>query len=157
MLGRILGAFTVHFHRPSAAEIWPSCFLGVVLVFILGAFTEILGMALGWVWGVISQKAALATRPAAETSAKLQALVQQVQSTGTPATNLIFEGFFLDTRVIVTFFCMLGLFIYLMVRRDYLSSCFKPHVLIGYRLDYVKSCPSSPLLQSLLGSFPTYG
>lgn len=88
---------------------------GVVLVILLGGSTEILGMALGWVWGVITQKAALATRPARETNARLQLLAQQAQATGTPVTNLIFNGFMLDTRVTVTYFCMLGFFIYMMV------------------------------------------
>jgi len=91
---------------------------GVVLVFLLGGFTEILGMALGWVWGIITQKAALATRPSAETNTRLGQLAQQAQATGQQTTVLIFNGFMLDTRVTVTYFCMLGLFIYLMVRRN---------------------------------------
>jgi len=96
---------------------------GVVLVFLLGGFTEILGMALGWVWGVITQKAALATRPSVETNTRLGQLAQQAQTTGQPTTVLIFNGFMLDTRVTVTYFCMLGLFIYLMVWQN-LSVCY---------------------------------
>lgn len=56
---------------------------GVVSIFLLGGFTEILGMGLGWGWGVIAQKAALATRPAAETNAKLQSLVQEAEAAQT--------------------------------------------------------------------------
>lgn len=88
---------------------------GVVSVFLLGGFTEVLGMALGWAWGVIAQKAAIATRSTAETNARLQQLGRTAQATATPATVLVFNGFMLDTRVTVTYFCMLGLFIYLMV------------------------------------------
>ena len=93
---------------------------GVVLVFLLGSFTMILGMGLAWAWGVITMKAALATRPQAETLARLQLLAQQASRSHDtaypPASVLIYNGFMLDTRVSVTFFCMLGLFIYLMAR-----------------------------------------
>ncbi|KAK6004302.1 hypothetical protein QM012_009152 [Aureobasidium pullulans] len=94
---------------------------GVVLVFLLGAFTMILGMALAWAWGVIAMKAAQATRPKAETLARLQALgIQAAKNTGattySPASVLVYDGFMLDTRITVTFFCMLGLFVYLMAR-----------------------------------------
>lgn len=105
------GCVTLMFFPPS----------GVVLVTLLGGFTMILGMALGWAWGVITMKAAQATRPQAETQARLQALgAQAARHTGPSpypyAEILIFNGFMLDTRITVTFFCMLGLFIYLMAR-----------------------------------------
>jgi hypothetical protein len=94
---------------------------GVVLVFLLGAFTMILGMGLAWAWGVIAMKAAQATRPQAETQARLQALgIQAAKNTGattySPASILVYNGFMLDTRITVTFFCMLCLFIYFMAR-----------------------------------------
>ncbi|KAI5205514.1 hypothetical protein AUEXF2481DRAFT_1912 [Aureobasidium subglaciale EXF-2481] len=94
---------------------------GVVLVFLLGGFTMILGMGLAWAWGVIAMKAALATRPQAETQARLQALGQQAArnvgaTTYSPVSVLIYNGFMLDNRVTVTYFCMLGLFVYLMAR-----------------------------------------
>ncbi|KAG9964541.1 hypothetical protein KCU61_g2774, partial [Aureobasidium melanogenum] len=94
---------------------------GVVLVFILGGFTMILGMALAWAWGVIAMKAAQATRPQTETLARLQALgIQAAKNTGattySPASVLVYDGFMLDTRITVTFFCMLCLFVYLMAR-----------------------------------------
>jgi hypothetical protein len=94
---------------------------GVVLVFLLGAFTMILGMGLAWGWGVISMKAAQATRPQAQTQARLQALgIEAAKNTGattySPASVLVYNGFMLDTRITVTFFCMLSLFVYLMAR-----------------------------------------
>ncbi|KAG9532556.1 hypothetical protein KCU93_g1112, partial [Aureobasidium melanogenum] len=105
------GCITIMFLPPS----------GVILVTLLGGFTMILGMALGWAWGVITMKAAQATRPQAETQARLQALGAQAARNTSPtsypiAQVLIFNGFMLDTRVTVTFFCMLCLFIYLMAR-----------------------------------------
>lgn len=105
------GCITILFLPPS----------GVVFVILLGGFTMILGMALAWAWGVITMKAAQATRPQAETLARLQALgIQAAKNTGattySPASVLVYDGFMLDTRVTVTFFCMLCLFIYLMAR-----------------------------------------
>jgi len=92
----------------------------------MAGLTMILGMCLGWAWGIISMKAALATRPAAQTQARLALLgaTAQVnvpnaeQASGQSAYTqvLIFEGFMLDTRVVITYFCMIGLFIYLVAR-----------------------------------------
>jgi Putative ER transporter, 6TM, N-terminal len=91
----------------------------------MAGITMIIGMALGWAWGVISMKAALATRSSAETNARLQQLAAATrghqtnteQATGQSAYTqiLIYDGFMLDTRVSATYFCMLGLFIYLVV------------------------------------------
>ncbi|RYG85722.1 MAG: hypothetical protein EON58_22635, partial [Alphaproteobacteria bacterium] len=66
-------------------------------------------------------KAAQATRPQAETQARLQLLgqeaVRSANSTAYPAASvLVYDGFMLDTRVTVTFFCMLCLFVYFMAR-----------------------------------------
>jgi hypothetical protein len=93
----------------------------VIFIFIMGGITLITGVVLGWAWGVIAMKAALATRPQAETQARLQLLAQEAarsaSSTTFPeASVLIFNGFMLDTRVTVTFFCMLCPFVYLMAR-----------------------------------------
>lgn len=100
---------------------------GIVFIFILGAFTLIFGMALGWAWGVITMKAALAARPAAETNAQLQALGQeayaQANSTGQPLAAvqqvLVYEGRMLDTRVSVIFFALICLMIYLLVSSSF--------------------------------------
>jgi hypothetical protein len=99
---------------------------GIVFIHIMGGLTMIVGIACGWAWGVISMKAALATRPVAETNARLKQLAAQAsavqsdtqQTTGQSAYTqvLIFEGFMLDTRVTVTYFCMIGLFVYLVAR-----------------------------------------
>lgn len=96
---------------------------GIVFIFILGTLTLILGMALGWAWGVIAMKAAMAARPAAETQAKIQALGQaaynQANSTGQPVAavqqQLVYTGWMLDTRVTVVYYCLICLFIYLLV------------------------------------------
>lgn len=96
---------------------------GIVFVFILGALTLVIGMALGWAWGVIAMKAALAARPAAETQARLQSLNQmassQANSTGQPVAAvqqvLIYEGWMLDARVTAVYFCLICMLIYLLV------------------------------------------
>jgi len=82
-------------------------------------------------------KAALATRPQAETNARLAQLgqeasrnttnVEQASGQSAYAQVLLLDGFMLDTRVTVTYFCMLGLFIYLVV-------CVPPSCLLKVRL-----------------------
>jgi hypothetical protein len=99
---------------------------GIVFIHVMGGLTIVVGMAAGWAWGVISMKAALATRLAAETNARLAQLATEAtrhqsnteQTTGQSKYTLvlIFEGFMLDTRVTITYFCMIGLFVYLVAR-----------------------------------------
>ena len=99
---------------------------GIVFIHVMGGLTMVIGMMLGWAWGVITMKAALSTRPQSETNARLAQLAAQatrMQSNTQQATGqsqytqvLIFEGFMLDTRVSVTYFCMVGLFVYLVAR-----------------------------------------
>lgn len=70
-------------------------------------------------------KAALATRPVAETNALLAQLAAAVQGTiSNPSQTtgqsrytqvLIFDGFMLDTRISITWICMACLFIYFVV------------------------------------------
>lgn len=96
---------------------------GIVFIFILAAFTLIFGMALGWAWGLIAMKAAMAARPAAETKARIQALGQtaysQANSTGEPLLaveqELVYSGFMLDARVSAVYFCLICLMVYLLV------------------------------------------
>lgn len=96
---------------------------GVLFVYILGALSLFIGICLAWAWGVISLKAALAARPDAETQARLaslqQAAVSEAQSSGSPvagvAQRLIFNGWMLDARVTAIMYCMICLFIYLLV------------------------------------------
>lgn len=108
---------------------------GIVFIFILGALTLIIGMALGWAWGVIAMKAAMAARPAAETQARIQALGQsaysQANSTGKPIQlieqELVYSGWMLDARVTAVYFCLICLMIYLLVSKRLTSIC-KPEV-----------------------------
>lgn len=80
-------------------------------------------MATGWAWGVITMKAALAARPAADTQARLQALGQQAysqanstgQTVAVVESELIYSGFMLDARVTAVYYCMICLLIYLLV------------------------------------------
>jgi hypothetical protein len=98
---------------------------GVVFFQFLAGFTVVLGLALGWAWGVIAMKAALATRPAADLQARYKLLQEsapknttyptQASGQGTYLQVQIYNGFMLDTRVSVTYFCMVCLFIYLVV------------------------------------------
>ncbi|KAH6892939.1 hypothetical protein B0T10DRAFT_481127 [Thelonectria olida] len=112
--------------NPTLKAIGRSAFLGCIVLFIappagivfiqlITAVTIILGVCAGWAWGAITMKAALATRPQAEMQARYGQLMQQAQNATNPAAYakvLIFNGFMLDTRVSITYFCMMGLFIY---------------------------------------------
>ncbi|KAF2098023.1 hypothetical protein NA57DRAFT_76820 [Rhizodiscina lignyota] len=99
---------------------------GIVFIQALGCLTLLLGMAMGWGWGVITMKAALSTRPAAETQARLQELgrtAQQLANNTEQASGqaeytqiLVFEGFMLDTRISITYFGMICIFVYFMAR-----------------------------------------
>lgn len=97
---------------------------GIVFIFLLGALTLVLGMALGWAWGVIAMKAAQAARPAIETQAKLQALGQMAYSTANATgqsvaavqKELVYTGWMLDARITAVYYCLICLFIYLIVR-----------------------------------------
>ncbi|KAL2818029.1 hypothetical protein BJX63DRAFT_440324 [Aspergillus granulosus] len=97
---------------------------GVLFVYILGVVTLFVGICLAWAWGVITLKAALAARSAAEMQALLASLQQAVgieaQATGESGSRIsqriIFDGWMLDTRVTVVIYCMLCPFIYFMAR-----------------------------------------
>ncbi|KAK7730262.1 hypothetical protein SLS63_005832 [Diaporthe eres] len=98
---------------------------GVVLLQVMAGISICIGIAVGWVWGVITMKASLATRPDEDLQAqyaKLQQSISQgdIQASGpTPAVQVaLYDGFFLDTRVSICTFCMIGLFIYLMLIRE---------------------------------------
>lgn len=98
---------------------------GVVFLQILIGAMIYVGVCLGWAWGVITMKAALATRPQSDVNARYTELqqsalenttnVEQALGQSTYAQIAVFEGFMLDSRVTTTYFCMLGLFIYLVV------------------------------------------
>ncbi|KAK7423681.1 hypothetical protein QQX98_000871 [Neonectria punicea] len=92
---------------------------GIVFIHIITAITVLLGLTSAWAWGVITMKAALATRPDAQMKARYAELQQMAQNTTNPTQYVqirVFNGFMLDTRVSITYFCMMGLFLYLMAR-----------------------------------------
>ncbi|RFU27987.1 hypothetical protein B7463_g8350, partial [Scytalidium lignicola] len=121
------------FINPTLRVLGQAAFVGCIVLFIapsagilfmqlIATISILLGLVIGWAWGVIVMKTALVTRPAADLEARYALLQQMAQNT----TNVgqasgqseylqiqIFEGFMLDTRVTVTYFCMMGLFIYL--------------------------------------------
>lgn len=99
---------------------------GIVFIQLLGGVTILVGMALGWAWGTITMKAALSTRPAAETRA-LYAKLQEnyntyVQNAGQASGQSqysqlqIYNGFMLDTRISVTYIGMCCILIYFLYR-----------------------------------------
>lgn len=96
---------------------------GILLIFILGELTLLIGMNLAWAWGVIVMKAALAVRSASETQVQLTALQQQAsiqanatgQSIASEIHVLVLNGFMLDAPVTAVFFVLICLFIYFMV------------------------------------------
>lgn len=97
---------------------------GILLIYLLGSLSLLFGMCLGWAWGILTMKAALAARPASDTQAQLQALQQaavaQAQSTGQNATTigqiLVYQGHMLDARVTVVYYVMACVFIYFLAR-----------------------------------------
>lgn len=123
------------FIHPVLTNLGQATFLGAILLFavppasivfiyLLGALSLLLGMCLAWCWGLLTMKAAFATRPEAETQALLQQLkrqaVRSAQRTGQPAAweaqILIHDGFLLDARITAVFFSMGCLFIYALAR-----------------------------------------
>ncbi|RAK90480.1 hypothetical protein BO79DRAFT_262141 [Aspergillus costaricaensis CBS 115574] len=97
---------------------------GILFVYLLASLTLLAGMCLGWAWGLLTMKAALAARPSSQTQARLQQLQQAVvtqasqsgQSATTVTQQLIHDGFMLDARVTVVFYVMACAFIYAMSR-----------------------------------------
>ncbi|KAF7514576.1 hypothetical protein G7054_g15191 [Neopestalotiopsis clavispora] len=96
---------------------------GVVFIHVLAGLTICIGMALAWAWGTITMKAALAARPAADLQAQYVILQTDIASGAIQASGkstalqvAIYNGILLDTRVTLVYFCMMGLFIYLMAR-----------------------------------------
>ena len=79
----------------------------------------IVGMCLGWAWGVATMKAALAIRSDVEVTALNQRLQEQASATanstgkdvGVVTQELLFDGFALDTRVTAIYFLLTCVFI----------------------------------------------
>ncbi|KAL4895284.1 hypothetical protein BDV59DRAFT_191799 [Aspergillus ambiguus] len=97
---------------------------GILFIYLLASLSLLFGMCLGWAWGLLSMKAALAARPATETQALLQKLQQQAtiqakqtgESPSFIAQKLVHDGFMLDARVTVIFYVLISLFVYAMSR-----------------------------------------
>ncbi|PWY87392.1 hypothetical protein BO70DRAFT_378043 [Aspergillus heteromorphus CBS 117.55] len=97
---------------------------GILFVYLLASLSLLAGMCLGWAWGLLTMKAALAARPASQTQARLLALVHQAaaqaqqsgRSVATVAQELVHDGFMLDARVTVVFYVMICVFVYAMAR-----------------------------------------
>ncbi|KAK3615320.1 hypothetical protein LTR56_026662 [Elasticomyces elasticus] len=98
------------FFSPIALLILPPS--GALLPGLLGGATIVVGCCVGWAWGTITMKAALATRPAADLQRRLAQLQQAASAQTTNvgqasgqtqfAQIAIFDGFMLDARVSVT-------------------------------------------------------
>ena len=91
---------------------------GIFFFHAMAYFSVLVGLGLGWAWGVIVMKAGLATRPASEVQAKYADLEDMAKTAPVPAefvSSQLLQGYMLDTRVSVTYYCLIGLFIYLMV------------------------------------------
>ncbi|KAH8658600.1 hypothetical protein BGZ61DRAFT_371066 [Ilyonectria robusta] len=92
---------------------------GIVFVQLMVVISVLLGCSLSWAWGVITMKAAVATWPQAEKQARFATLQQEAANTTDPlqyAEVQILNGYMLNTNVTITYFCMMGLFVYFMAR-----------------------------------------
>lgn len=97
---------------------------GILWIYLLASLSLLSGMCLGWAWGLLSMKAALAARPDSQTQARLLQLQQQAmaqaqesgESVESVARKLINDGFMLDARVTVIYYVLICLFVYVMSR-----------------------------------------
>ncbi|KAH7123504.1 hypothetical protein B0J13DRAFT_154901 [Dactylonectria estremocensis] len=92
---------------------------GIVFVHLIAATSILLGLTSAWAWGVITMKAALATRPEAEMKARYGELTQMAQNSTNPTQYVqvqVLNGYMLDVRVSLTYFFMMGLYLYLVAR-----------------------------------------
>ncbi|KAI5461761.1 hypothetical protein BGZ63DRAFT_356921 [Mariannaea sp. PMI_226] len=92
---------------------------GIVFVQLLMCISILLGVCITWGWGVVTMKAALATRPQAEVQALYASLQQQAANATDPAAFIkvqVLNGYMLNTKVSVTYFCMIGLLLYFIAR-----------------------------------------
>ncbi|PHH81686.1 hypothetical protein CDD82_174 [Ophiocordyceps australis] len=138
------------FINPVLRSLGAATFFGALLLFIcpptsifsiylLMALSLLLGMSVGWAWGLLTMKAALAARPAHETQAKFDALKQQAavranqtgRSVAYEAEILVHDGFMLDARVTVVFFVMAAIFVYVTSRLRCVNPKFKQFQLFG--------------------------
>ncbi|KAJ5594875.1 uncharacterized protein N7459_001083 [Penicillium hispanicum] len=112
---------------------------GVLSLYLLGAFSLLVGMCSAWVWGLLTMKAARAARPDSQTQALVQRLEQQAivqshhsdKSVSWIAEKLVREGFMLDARVTVIFYVMSCVFVYTMARIRVANPKFAPGEVFG--------------------------
>jgi hypothetical protein len=89
---------------------------GVIFFQLIASVMILIGLGLGWAWGVIVMKAALATRPASVVQERLRALEEMSKNATNPSAYMedqLLSGYMLDTRVSVTYYCLIGFFLYL--------------------------------------------
>ncbi|KAH8652588.1 hypothetical protein BGZ61DRAFT_374747 [Ilyonectria robusta] len=94
---------------------------GTVFMHLVAAITVMLGVTTAWAWGLITMKAALATRSDADTQSRLAELQQMAVSQNasdsiTFVKIKLYNGFMLHTSVTAIYFCMICLYLYLIAR-----------------------------------------
>ncbi|KAG5980428.1 hypothetical protein E4U55_004029 [Claviceps digitariae] len=103
---------------------------GILMVYLLASLSLLLGMCLAWAWGLLTMKAAFAVRSDAEMRGLVQSFRQQVtvvaNQTGQPpaaiSSKLVYDGFFLDARVVTIHYVMCCVFIYALARVRYANA-----------------------------------
>lgn len=111
----------------------------VLSAYLLAGLTLLLGMCMGWAWGLVTMKAALAVRSDAETQQILaqlgEAAVARAKQTGedpaSAAQILLHDGFTLDARITTVYFVMGLVFIYGLARLRFKNHKFVPMQLFG--------------------------
>ncbi|KAF4952755.1 hypothetical protein FGADI_6508 [Fusarium gaditjirri] len=94
---------------------------GTIFINLIAAITVMLGVTTAWGWGLITMKAALATRSDAHTQSRLAELQRMAASQNATDPHIfaevkILNGFMLDLNVTATYFCMICLYLYLIAR-----------------------------------------
>ncbi|TQV96719.1 protein (fungal and plant) [Cordyceps javanica] len=133
----------------------------ILLPYLLSAASALLGMCLAWAWGLLTMKAALAARPAHETSARLAALQQSAaqkarESGALPADEarfLVLDGFMLDARVTAVFYVMICVFIYALARLRLTNPKFSFMQIFGTIISdiFLLNAPSLPSFNASIG------
>ncbi|KAG5922733.1 hypothetical protein E4U42_005374 [Claviceps africana] len=103
---------------------------GILMVYLLASLSLLVGMCLAWSWGLLAMKAAFAVRSDAEMLGLVQSLRQQAAAvanqTGQPpaavSSKLVYDGFFLDARVVAIYYVMCCAFIYALARLRYANA-----------------------------------
>lgn len=99
---------------------------GTIFINLIAAITVMLGVTTAWGWGLITMKAALATRSDAHTQSRLAELQRMAASQNATDPHIfakvkILNGFMLDLNVTATYFCMICLYLYMIVSEPVIS------------------------------------